>query len=109
MESCQEPSRSTNNPLFDCGRPVTMVADCGTIGTKEAASPPLNTPLAPQGNSLSRIVCLMRRERGPTVSKLPMIYRRKVRMTSSRHDPYGLGYTRVTMAVTKGSNDANRS
>ncbi len=30
-------------------------------------------------------------------------------MTSSRHDPYGLGYTRVTMAITKGSNDANRS
>ncbi len=30
-------------------------------------------------------------------------------MTSSRHDPYGLGYTRVTMAITKGSNGASRS
>ncbi len=38
-----------------------------------------------------------------------MIYRRKVRITSSRHDPYGLGYTRVTMATTKGSNGASRS
>jgi hypothetical protein len=44
-----------------------------------------------------------------TASKLPVIYRRKVRITSSRHDPYGLGYTRVTMATTKGSNGANRS
>ncbi len=30
-------------------------------------------------------------------------------MTSSPHDPYGLGYTRVTMAITKSSNDQNRS
>ena len=44
-----------------------------------------------------------------TCPKLPVIYRRKVRTTSSRHDPYGLGYTRVTMATTKGGNDANRS
>ena len=44
-----------------------------------------------------------------TFSKLPVIYRRKVRTTSSRHDPYGLGYTRVTMAVTNGGNDASRS
>ena len=40
---------------------------------------------------------------------LPVIYWRKVRMTSSPHDPYGLGYTRVTMAITKSSNDASRS
>ena len=30
-------------------------------------------------------------------------------MTSSPHDPYGLGYTRVTMASTIRSNDENRS
>ena len=30
-------------------------------------------------------------------------------MTSSPHDPYGLGYTRVTMAITKSSNDQSRS
>ena len=30
-------------------------------------------------------------------------------MTSSPHDPYGLGYTRVTMVSTKRSNDENRS
>ena len=44
-----------------------------------------------------------------TLFILPVIYWRKGRITSSRHDPYGLGYTRVTMVVTKGSNDANRS
>ena len=38
-----------------------------------------------------------------------MIYWRKARITSSRHDPYKLGYTRVTMAITKGSNGENRS
>jgi hypothetical protein len=27
-------------------------------------------------------------------------------MTSSHHGPYGLGYTRATMAVTMGSNSA---
>ena len=37
-----------------------------------------------------------------TLEKLPVISRRKVWMTSSPHGPYGLGYTRATMAVTKG-------
>ncbi len=31
-----------------------------------------------------------------------MISRRKVGMTSSHHGPYGLGYTRATMAGTEG-------
>ena len=44
-----------------------------------------------------------------TLFILPVIYWRKGRITSSRHDPYGLGYTRVTMVVTKGGNDASRS
>ena len=44
-----------------------------------------------------------------TLFILPVIYWRKERITSSRHDPYGLGYTRVTMVVTKGSNERNRS
>ncbi len=30
-------------------------------------------------------------------------------MTSSPHGPYGLGYTRATMAVTKGRNGVTRS
>src|SRR5690606_41998349 len=38
-----------------------------------------------------------------TLVKLPVINRRKVGMTSSPHGPYGLGYTRATMAVTVGS------
>jgi hypothetical protein len=41
--------------------------------------------------------------------KLPVINWRKVGMTSSLHDPYGLGYTRVTMVGTMGSNGASRS
>ena len=32
---------------------------------------------------------------------LPGITRRKVGMTSNHHAPYGLGYTRATMAVTE--------
>ncbi len=35
--------------------------------------------------------------------------RRKVGMTSSHHVPYGLGYTRATMAGTKGCKAAMRS
>ncbi len=38
-----------------------------------------------------------------------MINRRKVGMTSSHHGPYGLGYTRATMAGTKGCKAAMRS
>jgi len=34
---------------------------------------------------------------------------RKEGTTSSPHDPYELGYTRVTMATTKRSNDESRS
>ncbi|XLR04184.1 hypothetical protein S83_070382, partial [Arachis hypogaea] len=33
--------------------------------------------------------------------RLPVISRRKVRMTSSHHAPYALGDTRATMAGTK--------
>ena len=44
-----------------------------------------------------------------TLLRLPVIYWRKERITSSRHDPYRLGYTRVTMAITKGSHGENRS
>ena len=35
--------------------------------------------------------------------RLPWITRRKVGMTSNHHAPYVLGYTRATMATTKGS------
>src|SRR5260370_30987088 len=41
-----------------------------------------------------------------TLEKLPVTSRRKVGMTSSPHGPYGLGYTRATMAVTVGSEEA---
>ncbi|MCE3051388.1 hypothetical protein HAX54_049706 [Datura stramonium] len=34
--------------------------------------------------------------------RLPVISRRKVRMTSGHHAPYALGDTRATMAGTKG-------
>ena len=44
-----------------------------------------------------------------TLKELPVISRRKVGMTSSPHGPYGLGYTRATMAVTAGSNIARLS
>ncbi|KAL8260041.1 hypothetical protein R6Q59_027994 [Mikania micrantha] len=38
--------------------------------------------------------------------RLPVISRRKVRMTSSHHAPYALGDTRATMAGTKGRDPA---
>ncbi len=41
-----------------------------------------------------------------TLKELPVTSRRKVGMTSSPHGPYGLGYTRATMAVTEGSEGA---
>ncbi len=44
-----------------------------------------------------------------TLRELPVISRRKVGMTSSHHGPYGLGYTRATMAVTMGCQSASWS
>ena len=44
-----------------------------------------------------------------TLKELPVTRRRKVGMTSSPHGPYGLGYTRATMAVTMGSQAAMSS
>src|SRR6266498_848574 len=41
-----------------------------------------------------------------TLRRLPVINRRKVGMTSSPHGPYVWGYTRATMAGTKGSDIA---
>src|SRR5437762_1155595 len=41
-----------------------------------------------------------------TLQKLPVTSRRKAGMTSSPHGPYGLGYTRATMAVTEGGKRA---
>ncbi|KAK4342631.1 hypothetical protein RND71_038447 [Anisodus tanguticus] len=40
---------------------------------------------------------------------LPVIYRRKVGLTSSPHDPYGMGHTRATMAITMESKAVRRS
>ena len=47
--------------------------------------------------------------RAGTIRKLPVINRRKVRMMSSHHGPYGLGYTRATMAFTMSSKIARLS
>ncbi len=44
-----------------------------------------------------------------TLRVLPGITRRKVEMTSSQYSPYALGYTRVTMADTKGCQPARGS
>ena len=44
-----------------------------------------------------------------TLAGLPLTKRRKVGMTSNHHAPYDLGYTRTTMANTKGSNTARWS
>ncbi len=41
-----------------------------------------------------------------TQARLPVTNRRKVGMTSNHHAPYGLGYTRTTMAPTKSSDTA---
>ena len=47
--------------------------------------------------------------RKSTLAGLPLTKRRKAGMTSNHHAPYILGYTRTTMAKTKGSNAARRS
>ena len=44
-----------------------------------------------------------------TLDKLPGTTRRKVGTTSNHHAPYVLGYTRATMAITKGSDLARGS
>src|SRR5918993_4757254 len=44
-----------------------------------------------------------------TLGGLPASSRRKVGTTSSHHGPYAQGYTRATMAGTKGSKVARRS
>ncbi len=44
-----------------------------------------------------------------TLRRLPVTNRRKERMTSSHHGPYGLGYTRATMDSTEGRNTARWS
>ena len=44
-----------------------------------------------------------------TLDRLPGITRRKVGTTSNHHAPYDLGYTRATMADTKGGKAARQS
>ena len=44
-----------------------------------------------------------------TLGGLPVINWRKEEMTSSQYGPYTWGYTRATMAMTKGSDPARRS
>ncbi len=44
-----------------------------------------------------------------TLGRLPVVSRKKVGMTSSPHGPYAQGYTRATMAGTKGCNAARWS
>ena len=47
--------------------------------------------------------------RKSTLDRLPLTKRRKAGMTSNHHAPCILGYTRTTMARTKGSQAARRS
>ena len=47
--------------------------------------------------------------RKSTLAGLPLTKRRKAGTTSNHHAPYVLGYTRTTMAQTKGSDTARRS
>ena len=47
--------------------------------------------------------------RKSTLAGLPLTKRRKVGTTSNHHAPYILGYTRTTMAQTKGSDPARVS
>ena len=47
--------------------------------------------------------------RKSTLAGLPLTKRRKAGMTSNHHAPYDLGYTRTTMANTKGSEAARWS
>ena len=47
--------------------------------------------------------------RKSTLAGLPLTKRRKVGTTSNHHAPYDLGYTRTTMAQTKGSEAARWS
>ena len=47
--------------------------------------------------------------RKSTLDRLPLTKRRKAGMTSNHHAPYIPGYTRTTMAKTKGSNTARWS
>ena len=42
-----------------------------------------------------------------TLDRLPGITRRKAGMTSNHHAPYGLGYTRATMALNKVRRDSD--
>ena len=58
---------------------------------------------------LVNLSLLSKKKENTTLFILPVIYWRKVRITSSRHDPYELGYTRVTLAVTMGCNGESRS
>ena len=44
-----------------------------------------------------------------TLRRLPVTNRRKERMMSSHHGPYGLGYTRATMGSTEGRKPARGS
>ncbi|KAL0288685.1 UNVERIFIED_CONTAM: hypothetical protein Scaly_2723200 [Sesamum calycinum] len=91
------------------------------------------TELARLTNKIERafLACLVKSSFGPTLAGdddveltaekdsafrrsarwcgLPVIYWRKVGMTSSPHGPYGLGHTRATMAITMGSKAVRRS
>ena len=51
--------------------------------------------------SATPIFCYQRVKSG-TQERLPQTMRRKAGMTSSHHAPYGLGYTRTTMALNRG-------
>ena len=44
-----------------------------------------------------------------TLTRLPVLSRRKMGMTSSPHGPYDWGYTRTTMATTEGRDAARWS
>src|SRR5690606_9223319 len=88
--TCQEPCRDAGVPS---GTGTQVLHVCRQLVSWDGGLSP--APSATLGPSCQRVMA-------GTLGRLPVTNRRKVGTTSSHHGPYGQGYTRATMANTKG-------
>ncbi len=70
---------------------------------------PLGVGLSPATSATPVVSCPLQGNAESTLTRLPVISRRKVGMTSSQYGPYAPGCTRATMGGTEGSKTARWS
>ncbi len=105
----EEPYQGLTCPSYSPERGKSVRLDGAQVlhGCRQLV--PWGVGLSPATSATLVVSCNLQRKAEGTLTRLPVISRRKVGMTSSQYGPYALGCTRATMDGTEGSKAARWS